>query len=189
MKKRKQDRLDRAFKIGCIIMLAMSLCLLAKAITDKVQNKPDEQSEAESVYIVYTDEQSHPYAVLTNPHSMDRAKPLFKLTDAEREHIAQIVAGQAGDRCLTAQTMVAQVMYNQMLSTGGNIGKTDYEKCDRRTPTADTYEAVDAIFTRGEWLLDDTVLWTGDAESPDEWHQTLRLVTTCDGIAFYEVAI
>ena len=69
----------------------------------------------------------------------------------------------------------------------GDVGETEYAKCARRTPTEATYEAVDAIFARGEWILDDTVLWTGDADNPDAWHQTLRLVTTCDGIAFYEV--
>lgn len=181
-----KQRIDRVFRIGSVIILAGCLVLLAKAITDKVQAKPDELSEEASVYIVYTDELSHPYAVLTYPHLLERAKPQFTLTDAERTRIARIVAGQAGDKCLTAQTMIAQVMYNQMLTTGGNIGKTDYAKCDRKKPTQTTYEAVDAIFTRGEWLLDDTVLWTGSADNPDAWHASLRLVTTCDGIAFYE---
>ena len=188
MKKQKKDRIDRAFRIGSVVILLFCLGLLGKAITDRAQAKPDDPSEEASVYIVYTDEQSHPYAVLTYPHLLERAKPQFTLTDAERTRIARIVAGQAGDKCLTAQTMIAQVMYNQMLTTGGNIGKTEYAKCTRKTPTQTTYEAVDAIFQRGEFLLDDTVLWTGDADNPDAWHQTLRLVTTCDGIAFYEVA-
>ncbi len=188
MKQHKHDKIDKVLRIGSVAILVVSISLLGKAITERALAKPDEMSEAASVYIVYTDEQSHQYAALTYPHMLERAKPQFKLTDAERERVARIVAGQAGDRCLTAQTMIAQVMYNQMLTTGGNIGKTEYAKCIRKTPTAETYEAVDAIFERGEWLLDDTVLWTGDAENPDAWHQTLRLVTTCDGIAFYEVA-
>lgn len=179
-------RINRAFRIGSLIVLAFSVVLLIKTVT-AAEEKPDEQSEAVSVYIVYTDEQSRPYAVLTDPRIMEPAEPAFTLTAAERETVAQLVAGQAGDKCTTAQTMIAQVMYNQMLTTGGRIADTEYARCPRKTPTEATYEAVDAIFRRGEWILDDTVLWTGDADNPDEWHQTLRLVTTCDGIAFYEV--
>ena len=185
MKKRTHDRFNRVF---WVILLFATAAGCVGIIRGAVRaHAPDERSEAvETVYIVYTDEQSHPYASLTYPHLLERAKPQFALTDAERDRIARIVAGQAVNKSLTAQTMIAQVLYNQMLTTGGDIGKTEYAKCARRTPTEATYEAVDAIFVRGEWLLDDTVLWTGDADNPDAWHQTLRLVTTCDGIAFYE---
>ncbi len=184
---KKHEKGFAAWRIVSVIVLVLCLGLLGKAIVDRVQARTDDTSEAASVYIVYTDEQSHPYAVLTYPHLLEHAKPQFKLTDAERKRIARIVAGQAVNKSLTAQTMIAQVMYNQMLTTGGDVSKTEYAKCARRTPTEATYEAVDAIFARGEWILDDTVLWTGDADNPDAWHQTLRLVTTCDGIAFYEV--
>ena len=148
-------------------------------------NKAEKPSE--TVYIVYTDEQSHPYAVLTDPRIMEPAEPAFTLTQTERETVARIVAGQAGGKPVTCQTMVANVLYNQIHANGDKIDGTDYAKCGRQTPSAETYKAVDAIFTRGEWLLDDTVLWTGDAEHPDEWHRTLRTVTVNDGIAFYEV--
>ena len=184
MKKRTHDRFNRIFWGIFALAVAIGIFGIVKGVAANA--RPDEPSEAEGVYIVYTDEQSRPYALLTYPHLTERAKPQFALTDAERDRIARIVAGQAADRTTTCQTMIANVLYNQMMTTGGDIGKTEYAKCASRTPTAETYEAVDAIFTRGEWLLDDTVLWTGNADNPDAWHQTLRLVTTCDGIAFYE---
>ena len=186
MNKRKHDTFNRVFYAILAIAVAIGILGIVRGVV-RASAKPDEPSEAESVYIVYTDEQSRPYALLTYPRLMEPVEPQFCLTDAERDRAAKIVAGQAADKCTTCQTMIANVLYNQMLTTGGNIGRTDYAKCGRQTPTAATYEAVDAIFARGEWLLDDTVLWTGDAENPDAWHQTLRLVTTCDGIAFYEV--
>ena len=187
MKKRTHDRFNRIFWGIFALAIAFGIYGILRGV-GRVSAKPVETSEAvETVYIVYTDEQSHPYAALTYPHLLERAKPQFALTDAERDHIARIVAGQAADRTMTCQTMIANVLYNQMMKTGGDIGKTEDAKCASRTPTAETYEAVDTIFVRGEWLLDDTVLWTGDADNPDAWHQTLRLVTTCDGIAFYEV--
>ena len=187
MKKRTHDRFNRIFWGIFALAFAFGIYGILRGV-GRVSAKPVETSEAvETVCIVYMDEQSHPYAALTYPHLLERAKPQFALTDAERDRIARIVAGQAVNKSLTAQIMIAQVLYNQMLTTGGDIGKTEYAKCASRTPTAETYEAVDTIFTRGEWLLDDTVLWTGDADNPDAWHQTMRLVTTCDGIAFYEV--
>ena len=151
----------------------------------KAIDKNDELTE--TVYIVYTDEQSKPYAVITNPRIFEPVEPAFTLSETERVRAAEIVAGQAGGKTVTCQTMIANVIYNQMLANGNKINGTDYAKCSRGTPNDDTFAAVDAIFQRGEWLLDDTVLWTGDADDPDEWHRTLRLVTTCDGIAFYEV--
>ncbi len=168
--------------------LVISCGVLGKAIIDHAKPNPDDLSE--TVYIVQTDERSQLQAIPIDPYweHADKAAPAFTLTDAERERVARIVAGQAADKSTTCQTMIANVLYNQMLTTGGSIQKTEYATCGTKKPTDATYEAVDAIFQRGEWLLDDTVLWTDNAENPDEWHQTLRLVTTCDGIAFYEVA-
>lgn len=132
-------------------------------------------------YIVYTDEQSKTYA---EPYT--RPEPKVKLTESELEEAARIVAGQAGGKCLTAQTLVANVLYNQIIANGFDIEKTEYAQYSRNKPTDRTFEAVDAIFERGEWMLDDDVLWTGDAEQPDEWHKSLVYVTECDGIAFYK---
>lgn len=186
MQNRTYDKLDRAVRIASVAIVLGCIGLLGKTIADKV-TATDELSE--TVYVVRTDERSELHAFPVDPYweHADKVAPAFTLTEAERETVAQLVAGQAGDKCLTAQTMIAQVMYNQMLTTGGRIAGTEYAKCPRKTPTEATYEAVDAIFARGDWLLDDTVLWTDNAANPDAWHQTLRLVTTCDGVAFYEV--
>lgn len=132
-------------------------------------------------YIVYTDEQSKTYA---EPYT--RPEPKVTLTESELEEAARIVAGQAGGKCLTAQTLVANVLYNQIIANGFDIEKTEYAQYSRNKPTDRTFEAVDAIFERGELMIDDDVLWTSDADHPDEWHKSLVYVTECDGIAFYK---
>ena len=184
----KAQKIDKVFRAIAVSVLFVSVCLLVKACVNRVQAKKDDDYLAETVYIVYTDENSRPYAVVTNPRIFEPVKPVFTLTQTERETVARIVAGQAGGKSVTCQTMIANVMYNQMIANGNQIDGTDYAKCSRGTPDDETYEAVDAIFTRWEWLLDDTVLWTGDEQNPDAFHQSLRLVTTQEGIAFYEVA-
>lgn len=179
-------RFDRVF--GAILCGAVALGVFG--IVHGCVRAAEKKQEAQTVYICYTDEQGSLYAKKTDPWAnfehADKVAPAFVLDASERQTVAEIVAGQAADRTTTCQTMVANVLYNQIHANGDKIDGTEYAKCGRQTPSVETYKAVDAIFTRGEWLLDDTVLWTGYAENPDEWHQTLRLVTTCDGIAFYE---
>lgn len=179
----------KVFDRVCYGIIAATVAISTFGIVRGCVHAADENDDdlTETVYIVYTDENSHPYAVVTNPRIFEPVKPAFVLSESDRQRVAEIVAGQAGGKSVTCQTMIANVLYNQMLANGNKIDGTDYAKCGRGKPDDDTYAAVDAIFQRGEWLLDDTVMWTGDADDPDEWHQTLRLVTTCDGIAFYEV--
>ena len=191
MKKQKKDRIGRAFRIGSVVILLFCLGLLGKAITDRAQAKPDEPSEEASVYIVYTDEQSHPYAVQTTwacteywEHA-EKAEPEIILLPRDRLIAAAIVTGQAGDQSLTCQTMIANVLYNQMLANEGQIDGTAYSKCVWKKPTKEAFEAVDAIFKRGEWLLDQDVLVTGDVNDPDEWYKSMVYVCECGGIAFY----
>ena len=190
MKAYKEQKIDKVFLVFAVVVLFASVCLVVKTCVDRAQAKKSADELVETVYIVYTDEKGSLRARVTDPwegfERSDKVEPTFVLDASDRQRVAEIVAGQAGGKSVTCQTMVANVLYNQIHANGDKIDGTDYAKCGRRTPTAETYEAVDAIFTRGEWLLDDTVLWTGDADDPDAWHQTLRLVTTCDGIAFYE---
>lgn len=169
---------------------SLIIAAFAAGIHEVKTSRLNSDENLPTVYIVYTDEQGEQHAKVTDPwedfEHADRVEPAFDLGASDRQKVAEIIAGQAGGKSVTCQTMVANVLYNQMLKTNGNIDKTEFAKCGRGKPDDNTYEALDAIFQRGEWLLDDTVLWTGDAENPDEWHKTLRLVTTCDGIAFYE---
>ncbi|MBR2645278.1 MAG: hypothetical protein IKD54_08330 [Clostridia bacterium] len=188
---KKIRRIDKVFRMIGVVVLFASVCLLVKACVDRVQAKKAADELVETVYIVYTDEQGSARVKVTDPwegfEHANKVEPAFVLDASERQRVAEIVAGQCAGKTVTCQMMVANVFYNQIHANGDKIDGTDYAKCGRQTPSEETYKAVDAIFTRGEWLLDDTVLWTGDAENPDAWHQTLRLVTTCDGIAFYEV--
>lgn len=186
---RKQKReniiVETAIVVLAVVIVSIGLCIRHAARIEA------ESSEAvPTVYIVYTDEQGSARVKVTDPwegfEHADKVEPAFVLDASERQRVAEIVAGQCAGKTVTCQTMVANVFYNQIHANGDKIDGTDYAKCGRQTPSEETYKAVDAIFTRGEWLLDDTVLWTGDAENPDAWHQTLKLVTTCDGIAFYE---
>lgn len=187
---KKIRRIDKVFRMIAVVVLFASVCLLEKACIDFVQARKAADELVETVYIVYTDEQGSARVKVTDPwegfEHADKVEPAFVLDASERQMVAEIVAGQCSGKTVTCQTMVANVFYNQIHANGDKIDGTDYAKCGQQTPSEETYKAVDAIFTRGEWLLDDTVLWTGDAENPDAWHQTLRLVTTCDGIAFYE---
>jgi len=186
---------DRAYRIvrGVVIgMLVLSIVLFIKSLVDVAKHKhQDSTTTSCATYATYTDKDVSSELPFVDPfftsgRLLEPVQPKFALTDEQLEEVAWIVAGQAVGKNTTCQTMVANVLYNQMLLTDGNVGATEYGRYQRRTPTSATREAVTAIFVRGEWMLDDTVLWTGDAEYPDAWHQTLQLVTTCDGVAFYE---
>lgn len=184
---RASKRFDRAF--GAILCVAVALGVFG--IVHGCVRAAEKEQEVQTVYICYTDEQGSLYAKTTDPWAnfehADKVEPAFVLDASERQTVAEIVAGQAVGKSVTCQTLVANVLYNQIHANGDKLDGTDYAGCALKRPTADTYAAVDAIFQRGEWLLDDTVLWTGDAENPDAFHQSLRLVTTQEGIAFYEV--
>ena len=105
----------------------------------------------------------------------------------EREWIATIVAGKVGDRAAGCQQAVATVILNDILNCGEDIdiavrvfGLQDYA-----TPTETTFEAVDAVFERGEVLLDDDVLWFNDKDHKSAFHDSLEVVCEIDGIVFY----
>lgn len=181
MKTKTVNRITSGIICG---MIGISSFALVKTIAEA---RKAEDVLNETIYVVHTDAESHPYAVITDLRLMERVLPEIALTVSLRDDLARIVAGQADGKSVTCQTMVANVIYNQMMTTGGKIDGTDFAACPRKAPTDDTYKAVDAIFVRGEWLLDDTVMWTGDAENPDAFHQSLRLVTSQEGVAFYEV--
>lgn len=179
-------RFDRAF----FAILCVAVALGVFGIVHGCVRAAEKKQEVQTVYICYTDEQGSLYAKTTDPWAnfehADKVAPAFVLDASERQTVAEIVAGQSVGKSVTCQTLVANVLYNQIHANGDKLDGTDYAGCARKRPTADTYAAVDAIFQRGEWLLDDTVLWTGDAENPDAFHQSLRLVTTQEGIGFYE---
>lgn len=170
------------FTVIAVAMLLVSTALLGKAIYDR-HNKVQEES---TVYIVYTDEESKPYAVITNPNLP--TAPSVPLDDDEREQIASIIAGKCGNLPESVQLMVANVVRNDIMYCDGSIedavrlfGLGTY-----RTPTDVQRAVVDAVFERSELSLDDNVLYFNDSDHQSNFHDSLTFVCEYFGISFYK---
>ena len=185
----KNNKAHRIAQILSAVLVVGCMLLLAVAIADYQANahaaKPDNPSEtsepseaAAQFYIVYTDEETRLQA---------RPMPIYHLTLERYETIAEIVAGKVRDKTRVCQTMVANVIYNELLDCDGDIDKavTKYGLYERAEPTKDICLAVDAIFEKGEWMLDDDVLWFNDKNHPSAFHDSLVFECECDGIDFY----
>ena len=112
----------------------------------------------------------------------------YPATMDERETLAEIIAGKAGNKSQTCQRMVANVIFNDIMDCQGDLAQAmkKYALDTPGTPTADTYEALDAIFFNGEYMLDDDVLWFNDKDHASAFHDTLVYVCECSGIVFYK---
>lgn len=160
------------------VFFVLGVVFLFKAVADC---KKDVQEEP-TVYIVYTDEESKPYAVVTNPN----LAPSIPLTEYEREQIASIVSGKSGNKPVSVQLMVANVIRNEIMYCHGDIDEAvkSFQLSDYREPTEDSYEVVDAVFDRAELSLDDDVLYFNSGHS--DFHETLTFVCEYFGISFYK---
>lgn len=169
-------------------LVLVGMLFLAIAIARACEDKPDEPLTT-AVYIIYEENgnlrSSQIYAL--SEASVYREPPEIPLDDGWYEQIAQMVAGKAGDKMFTCQTQVANVIYNDLVDCGWNMqGAIDtYDLYERKNPNEKTYEAVNQIFLRGEWMLDPEVLWFNDKDHPSEFHDSLVYVCETDGIAFY----
>ena len=177
----RQHRIAHAAAAGLIVFC---LLLLAFAIARAhAHANPDELTTA--VYIVCTNDEGQPQAshVWSEP-----TEPDVPLPDGWRETIAAMVAGKVGDKMLSCQIEVSNAIYNELSECGWDMQAAveKYDLYERGTPTAQTYEAVDQIFRRGEWMLDPEVLWFNDVDHPSKFHDSLVLVDVCDGVAFYK---
>lgn len=178
---KKQHRIAHAAAAGLIVFC---LLLLAFAIARAhAHARPDELTTA--VYIVYTDAEGQPQA---SQIWVEPTEPDVPLPDGWREKIAAMVAGKVGDKMLSCQIMVANAIYNELAESGWDMQAAveTYGLYDRKTPTAKTYEAVDQVFQRGEWMIEPEVLWFNDVDHPTKFHDSLVLVDVCDGVAFYK---
>lgn len=179
----------RNLRAGVVIVAAtvifVSVVLCSKAST-KVDKANPETTAAQTVYIVYTNEQGDPYAVPYESTTYYRV--YYPLTMDERETLAEIIAGKAGNKSQTCQRMVANVIFNDIMDCQGDLqwAVEKYDLDTPGTPNADTWEALDAIFFNGEYMLDEDVLWFNDVDHPSAFHGSLVYVCENAGIVFYK---
>lgn len=174
---KKADFLAKA-TIAVMVIIALSCVVVAAYRHQRAKDL------TEKVYIVYTDEESKPYAVLTNP-TIEKAPPVH-LTEAERDTVARIVAGKAGSVPVSTQLVVANVIRN-CYQDCGSLDKAIklYQLGTYGEPTDDTYDVVDAVFERSELCVDDDVLFFNDLNHHSDFHDGLELVCSFHGINFY----
>ena len=156
-----------------------------KSIETFAKEKAAEDA-SETVYIVYTDEESNPYAVpYEEPNTYKRA--YYPLTMDEREWIAEMLAGKAADRTEACQRMIATVIYNDITACEGDVemAAERFGLKDSKTPSEQIYKVVDAVFYQGELMLDPEVLYFNDAQHKSAFHESLVYECECDGIVFY----
>ena len=180
----KEER-RRCFWWGVIIVglatiiACIGVCAWHAAVFDVNADKP---ADLPVVEITYTDEETDCHA----PAALAMT-PFYPLTMDERDYYAALVAGKAADQPAGCQQAVAPVLYHTLLDCDGDMRKAAHDYCwgDVQTPTEDTYDAIDAVFVRGELLLDADVLWIGRAGQADAFHSELEEVCTIGGITFY----
>ena len=164
-------------------------CLFISVVVFGICEKKDTKAHTDDVtptaYIVYTDETGDPYAVPTIVNSDYKAVPL---TTEERDKIASIVAGKSGNKPVSVQLMVANVIMNDYLACDGDLDVAirAYELDTYKTPTDDQYAVVDAVFERGELSLDDDVLYMRKTGSKSSFHDSRTFVCEYFGISFYK---
>lgn len=182
-----KERKTQAIALGVMLAIILAFVLIVRA-TRADANKTTEDDTC-NIQIVYTEdtasEATTEQTVWT--YHDDPLAPYYELSMDEREWIATLVAGKAVDRTQTCQQAVANVILNEIIDCGEDIGRAarKYGLYDVQTPSDATYEAVDALFERGEVLLDDDVLWFNDSDHASAFHDGLVFVCEIDGISFY----
>lgn len=174
-------------KKSIVVIVALAIMASVLCVSKAIIDKAHEDDEVPTVYIVYTDDESKPYAVPTIASVSTKSVPL---TDAEREQIASIVAGKAGNKPVSVQLMVANVVLNDVMFCNGSIEDAIdlFQLGTYRTPTQDQYDVVDAVFERGELSLDDDVLYMKATDEKSSFHDSLTFVCEFFGISFYKEA-
>ena len=175
-----------AISFGIMLAIILALCVVRATIVEADKRKSSQEDWTQS--IVYTEGTASETTTEQTEYPEDPLAPYYELTTDEREWIATLVAGKAVDQSAGCQQAVATVILNEIIDCQEDIGRAvrKYTLYDAQMPTETTYEAVDAVFERGEELLDDDVLWFGDADHPSEFHKGLVYVCEIDGIAFYK---
>ena len=181
----KPHHKQAAVLLGILLAVILMLCLLKTQIAEADKN---EEESTCSVQIVYTEDIASETTTARAQYPSDPLAPYYELTMDEREWIATLVAGKAVDRTQTCQQAIATAILNGILSCHEDIGQAVrmQKLYDQKTPTDATYAAVDAVFERGEVLLDDDVLWFNDVGHASDFHDSLVYVCEFDGIAFYK---
>lgn len=173
----KEERVRLLFWGIVIIFLAVTISCIGICAGDAIviPVEADKQTEPPTAETVYTDAPEI------------RHLPFYSLTLDERDLFAALVAGKAVGEPAGCQQAVATVLLNTIRACDGDVSKARkaYTWDDVQTPTDDTYDAVDAVFVRGERLLDDDVLWIARAGEPDAFHKGLEEVCTIGGVTFY----
>ena len=194
---RRRNAIAGALIVGLtIVFVCIVLCVKEAMFIEADSTQRETPATVPAPPIVYTDdiepeEFSFTYLrerYLTTTESTTYFRMYYPLTMDERETLAEILAGKAGNKSQTCQRMVANVIFNDIMDCQGDLHSATkkYGLDTPGKPTTDTYEALDAIFFNGEYMLDDDVLWFNDVDHPSAFHDSLVFVCECDGIAFYK---
>lgn len=173
----KEER-SRNFWYGlivfCVIIIlgCIAWCVHEMLVFD-VESRIEPQDVPQAV-IVYTD-----YTDTDKSETLSDA-----LTLDMRDYYAELVAGKAVGEPAGCQQAVATVLWNAIQACDGDVGRavSKYHFNDMNIPAEDTYDAVDAVFIRSEFLLDDDVLYFGVAGQPFDGEE----VCTIGHITFYK---
>ena len=168
-----------------VVFVCIVLCAKEAAVIEVDSTQSAAPATVPAPAIIYTD----PVEPETLPlESTTYYRVYYPLTMDERETLAEIIAGKAGNKSQTCQRMVANAIFNDIMDCQGDLqwAVEKYDLDTPGTPNADTWEALDAIFFNGEYMLDEDVLWFNDVDHPSAFHDSLVDVCENAGIVFYK---
>ena len=122
--------------------------------------------------------------------------PFFNLTEAERETIQYIVAGEAKGEPIEGKMAVAQCILHGMVKSGWTAEKVRIEyqysgwddELENVNPEAwaEVVEAVSRVFDDGELISDKPILYFyAPKHSDGKWHKTLEFAFEISGHRFF----
>lgn len=168
-----------------VIFVCVVLCIKEAMFIEVDSTQSAAPATVPAPTILYTDDVEPETLPL---ESTTYYRVYYPLTMDERETLAEIIAGKAGNKSQTCQRMVANVIFNDIMDCRGDLNQAmkKYGLDTPGKPTTDTYEALDAIFFNGEYMLDEDVLWFNDKDHPSAFHDSLVYVCENAGIVFYK---
>lgn len=122
--------------------------------------------------------------------------PFFNLTEADRQTIQYIVAGEAKGEPIEGKMAVAQCILNGMVKSGWSAERVRIEyqysgwddELENANPEAwaEVVEAVSRVFDGGELISDKPILYFYAPDiTSSSWHESLNHAVTIEGHKFF----
>lgn len=113
----------------------------------------------------------------------------YPLTDAERAVVERVVMAEAGGESFEGQMLVAQCILNAAEKRGVEPSEAvvlySYTN-NRPEPTQRVKDAVAAVFDRGEFITDESVMFFyNPAKVTSTWHESQTFVIEVGGHRFF----